>query len=223
MNRVFLGIGAEAMIEESLFAASLERTFAADRKAFLEEACAGDDALLQRVERLLAAHLKTHGILDQETGSPGSLEEFAGRWRGGVPLAERVGTRVAGRYKLLEEIGEGGMGTVWTAEQLRPVHRCVAMKIIKPGMDSRWVISRFEAERQVLAMMDHPNIAKVLDAGTTRSGRPYFVMELVEGVPITEYCDAHRLTLRERLELIHSSRSATRCSMRTTRGSSIVI
>ena len=188
-------------MEESLFAASLERTFAADRQAFLEQACAGDDALQERVERLLAAHQKPHGILDPQTERPGSLEDIAGRRRGAIPLVERVGTQVAGRYKLLEEIGEGGMGVVWTAEQTRPVRRIVALKIIKPGMDSRRVIARFEAERQVLAMMDHPNIAKVLDAGTTQRGRPYFVMELVEGVPITEYCDDHNLTLRERLEL----------------------
>ena len=106
-----------------------------------------------------------------------------------------------GRYKLLEEIGEGGMGVVYMAEQREPVRRKVALKVIKPGMDSRQVIARFEAERQALAMMDHPNIAHVLDAGGTESGRPYFVMELVRGVPITEYCDPNEFTTRERLEL----------------------
>ena len=115
-------------------------------------------------------------------------------------LAEGPGT-IIGRYKLLEEIGEGGMGMVYMAEQREPVRRKVALKIIKPGMDTREVIARFEAERQALAMMDHPNIAKVFDAGETASGRPYFVMELVHGVPLTDYCDQNELTMRERLEL----------------------
>src|SRR5262249_23816280 len=108
---------------------------------------------------------------------------------------------VIGPYKLLQQLGEGGMGTVWMAEQTEPVRRKVALKLIKPGMDSKQVIARFEAERQALALMDHPNIAKVLEAGTTESGRPHFVMELVKGVPITRYCDEHRLTPRQRLEL----------------------
>ena len=108
---------------------------------------------------------------------------------------------VIGPYKLLQQIGEGGMGVVFMAEQTEPIQRTVALKIIKPGMDTRQVIARFEAERQAVAMMDHPNIAKVLDAGTTDSGRPYFVMELVKGVPITKYCDEKHLPLRERLEL----------------------
>ena len=112
-----------------------------------------------------------------------------------TPIAERPGT-VIGPYKLLQQIGEGGMGVVFMAEQTEPVQRTVALKIIKPGMDTRQVIARFEAERQALAMMDHPNIAKVLDAGTTDSGRPYFVMELVKGVPITKYCDENHLPLR---------------------------
>src|SRR5262249_16772427 len=106
-----------------------------------------------------------------------------------------------GPYKLVEQIGEGGMGTVWMAQQTEPVKRLVAVKLVKAGMDSKQVIARFEAERQALALMDHPNIAHVLDAGTTRAGRPYFVMELVKGVPITRYCDDQRLTPRERLEL----------------------
>ena len=110
-------------------------------------------------------------------------------------ITERPGT-VIGPYKLLQQIGEGGMGVVFMAEQTEPVQRTVALKIIKPGMDTRQVIARFEAERQALAMMDHPNIAKVLDAGTTDTGRPYFVMELVKGVPITEYCDEKHLPLR---------------------------
>ena len=118
-----------------------------------------------------------------------------------LPLsAERPGETI-GRYKLLEEIGEGGMGVVYMAEQQEPVRRKVALKIIKPGMDTRQVIARFEAERQALAIMDHPEIARVFDAGATDSGRPYFVMELVRGVPLTDYCDQNQLTTRERLEL----------------------
>src|SRR6202043_562087 len=114
--------------------------------------------------------------------------------------AEGPGT-VIGPYKLLQQIGEGGMGIVYMAEQTQPVQRKVALKIIKAGMDSRQVVARFDAERQALAMMDHVNIARVLDAGATEAGRPYFVMELVHGVPITKYCDDNRLTPRERLEL----------------------
>src|SRR4029077_8305355 len=112
---------------------------------------------------------------------------------------EQPGAVIAGRYKLLEEIGEGGMGTVWVAEQTQPVRRKVAVKLIKAGMDSKSVIARFEAERQALAVMDHPNIAKVLDGGLPQSGRPFFVMEYVKGVPITEYCDAVRLSVSDRL------------------------
>ena len=117
-----------------------------------------------------------------------------------TPSTERPGTTI-GRYRLMEQIGEGGMGVVFVAEQEKPIRRKVALKVIKPGMDSKAVVARFEAERQALAMMDHPNIAKVLDAGTTDFGRPYFAMELVRGVPITEYCDRNRLTIPERLAL----------------------
>ena len=113
---------------------------------------------------------------------------------------EGPGSRI-GPYKILQELGEGGMGTVFLAEQLEPVRRMVALKVIKPGMDSKEVLARFEAERQALALMDHPNIAKVLDSGTTASGRPYFGMELVKGIPITKYCDEHQLPPRQRLEL----------------------
>src|SRR6202043_92506 len=127
---------------------------------------------------------------------PGSLVPTADY----EPINEKPGT-VIGPYKLMEQIGEGGMGLVFVAQQEQPVRRKVALKIIKPGMDSTQVIARFEAERQALALMDHPNIAKVLDAGTTDSGHPYFVMERVKGVPIIQYADEHRLTPRERLEL----------------------
>src|SRR5262249_15026344 len=116
------------------------------------------------------------------------------------PAAERPGA-VIGPYKLLEPIGEGGMGVVYMAEQTQPIRRKVALKIIKPGMDTKLVIARFEAERQALALMDHSNIARVLDAGTTESGRPYFVMELVRGISITDFCDREKLSISDRLEL----------------------
>src|SRR5262245_2308327 len=121
----------------------------------------------------------------------------------GEAITEHPGAMI-GPYKLMEQIGEGGFGLVFVAEQQQPVRRKVALKIIKPGMDTRDVIARFEAERQALALMEHPNIARVLDAGTTQSGRPFFVMELVRGIPIVEYCDQQQLTPRERLELFLS-------------------
>ncbi len=167
--------------------------------AYLDQACAGDEELRRNVAVLLKAHAAGTGPLDR-----GALP----RDHTGVscPPTEVPGT-VIGPYKLLQRIGEGGMGTVFMAEQTQPVQRKVALKIIKPGMDSRQVIARFEAERQALALMDHPNIAKVLDAGETPpahaggSPRPYFVMELVKGVPITRYCDEHHLTPQQRLQL----------------------
>ena len=140
----------------------------------------------------MAAHDASDGILDAPPPMPTTVDA--------PPLTEKPGT-VIGPYKLLQQIGEGGMGVVYMAEQQEPVRRKVALKIIKPGMDSHQVIARFEAERQALAMMDHQNIARVLDAGTTESGRPYFVMELVHGVPITQFCDDNKLTPRERLAL----------------------
>jgi tetratricopeptide (TPR) repeat protein len=189
------------MNEESLFIAALERPTPAARRAFLEEACGADAALHQRLLHLLAAHDKAGGILEHSAAGPADTGGYvaapteAGE---GSPAAGRV---FAGRYNLLEGIGEGGMGTVWLAQQTEPVKRLVAVKLIKGGMDSRAVLARFEAERQALALMDHPNIAKVLDAGAAPEGRPYFVMELVKGVPLTKYCDEHRLTPRQRLEL----------------------
>src|SRR5262249_49631287 len=153
----------------------------------------------RRVAELLAAHDATEGYLSTAPGptatrAPGDVTT--------APLApgEGVGTRI-GPYRLLELIGEGGFGSVLLAEQEHPVRRRVALKIIKLGMDTRQVIARFEAERQALAIMDHPNIAKVLDAGATDTGRPYFVMELVRGIPITQYCDQNNLSIPERLEL----------------------
>src|SRR5687767_9941768 len=185
--------GLPVTSEEEIFGEALAKESEAARAAYLDDACAGDDELRRGVEALLLAHERPRGVLE----SPPA---------GGVVTAEtrspseRIGSTV-GPYKLLEQIGGGGMGVVYMAEQLRPVRRKVALKVIRPGMDSGQVIARFEAERQALTMMDHPNIAKVLDAGTTDSGRPYFVMELVKGVPITDYCDQARLTPHQRLEL----------------------
>jgi serine/threonine protein kinase/tetratricopeptide (TPR) repeat protein len=162
---------------------------AEQRSAYLDQACGGDQRLRADLESLLAADARDGGFLDGPAAATMDC-----------PIAERPGTTI-GPYKLLQQIGEGGMGVVFMAEQERPVRRRVALKIIKPGMDSRQVIARFEAERQALAMMEHQNIARVLDAGTTDSGRPYFVMELVHGVPLTTFCEEGRLTLRRRLEL----------------------
>ena len=161
------------------------------RASYLNAACGDDRRLREEVESLLRAFDRPQRLLD----SPGTLPTAACE-----PLHEQAGSLV-GPYKLLEPIGEGGMGTVFMARQQEPVRRTVALKLIKPGMDSKQVIARFEAERQALALMDHPSIAKVHDAGTTEGGRPFFVMELVKGVPITEYCTRERLGLRERLEL----------------------
>jgi serine/threonine protein kinase len=160
-----------------------------ERGPFLDRACAGDDRLRAEVEALLASknELQSSDPEDEEETAEGAV-------------TESVGTSI-GRYKLLQQIGEGGFGTVYMAEQEEPVRRRVALKIIKLGMDTKQVIARFEAERQALALMEHPNIAKVFDAGATDTGRPYFVMELVRGVPITDYCDQNRLGTTERLDL----------------------
>ena len=179
--------------EETIFGEALNRGSAAERGAYLDEVCAGNPQLRSQVEALLLGHRRSGGILEVH---PAGLEMT----RPTSPSSEGVGSAV-GPYKLLEQIGGGGMGVVYMAEQLRPVRRKVALKIIKPGMDSGQVIARFEAERQALTMMEHPNIARVLDAGTTVAGRPYFVMELVRGIPITDYCDQARLSTRQRLEL----------------------
>src|SRR6202050_5245546 len=175
---------------ESIFTQALGKPDP-ERTAYVDQACGGDPGLRQRVLALLEAHAGAGGE---------SFLTLPPRRAPSDVADEGPGTRV-GPYKLLQQIGEGGMGVVYMAEQLEPVRRKVALKIIKPGMDSQQVIARFEAERQALAMMDHQNIARVLDAGTTESGRPYFIMELVHGVPITNYCDDNHLTPRERLEL----------------------
>jgi serine/threonine protein kinase/tetratricopeptide (TPR) repeat protein len=176
---------------EAVFFAAAEKPIA-ERAAYLAEACAGDADLRQRVERMLAARPHVDRFLEVPAVATDTTLN--------APLTEKPGATI-GSYKLIEQIGEGGMGVVFMAQQAKPIKRVVAVKIIKPGMDSNAVLARFEAERQALALMDHPNIAKVLDAGSTESGRPFFVMELVKGVPITEYCDQRRLTPRERLEL----------------------
>jgi eukaryotic-like serine/threonine-protein kinase len=180
---------------EDIFLAALEKGTLMERAAYLNAACKDDLDLRRRVERLLEAHPRASGFLEGPARPAG--EETAAC----VPIGEQVGAVIAGRYKLLEQIGEGGMGTVWVAEQTQPVRRKVALKLIKPGMDSRTVVSRFEAERQALALMDHPNIAKVLDGGTTEGGRPFFVMEYVKGVPFNRYCDDARLSVAQRLAL----------------------
>jgi WD40 repeat protein/serine/threonine protein kinase len=178
---------------EAIFFAALEKGSPQERAAYLEEACAGDPDLRRRVEKMLAAQAQAGGFLEQPAHNPAlTVEDQAVR--------EAAGT-VIGPYKLVEPIGEGGMGTVWMARQTEPVKRVVALKLIKAGMDSKQVVARFEVERQALALMDHPNIARVLDVGTTDAGRPYFVMDLVKGVPITRYCDERHLAPRQRLEL----------------------
>jgi len=211
---------------EELFHAALAIPTSEDRAAWLAEACAGDSALRQRVEGLLAAHFHAGSFLTSPPGDQGlpsnaALPGDEGPPHKGLPAAEVAhpgaepgpGPHVAvptsedapgariGPYTLLEKLGEGGMGVVYLAEQHEPVRRRVALKIIKPGMDTTVVIARFQAERHALALMDHQNIAKVLEAGSTAAGRPYFVMELVQGVPITRFCDERHLTPRERLEL----------------------
>ncbi len=175
------------MHEEQLFHEALACTSPDERARFLDRACAGDPALRASVEALLQANVGASGFLERSEPIP-------------EPVGEQPGS-VIGPYRLMESIGEGGMGLVFVAEQTKPVHRRVALKVVKPGMDSRQVIARFEAERQALALMDHPNIAKVFDGGATPAGRPYFVMELVKGTPVTTYCDANHLPLRERLAL----------------------
>ena len=175
--------------DETLFAAAAARP-ATERAVFLDGACAGDPVRRARLKELLRAHDAAAGFMATANAET----------RPTLPAEERASDRI-GRYKLLEKIGEGGCGVVWMAEQTEPVRRRVALKVVKLGMDTRAVIARFEAERQALAMMDHPNIAKVLDAGTTEKGRPFFVMELVRGVPITRYCDDANLSTERRLQI----------------------
>lgn len=179
---------------EEIFLTALEKS-PEERSAYLDSACQNDPELRHKVDRLLAAYPKVPGFLEVPgIANNSQTVDFQ-------PPVDRKEAVIVGRYKLLEKIGEGGMGEVWVAEQTVPVRRKVALKLIKAGMDSKTVLARFEAERQALAVMDHPNIAKVLDGGLTEQGRPYFVMEYFKGVPITEYCDAARLSVQERLRL----------------------
>jgi len=192
----------EPVPEQAIFLHAIGLPSPADRAAYLDEVCRDNPGMRAELDALLAAHDRLGGQSPatsgpEPAGNPRaeSTEAFPGA-QAGV-----VGEVLAGRYKLLEPIGEGGMGTVWMAQQTEPVRRRVAIKLIKPGMDSKQVLARFGAERQALALMDHPNIAKVHDAGTAPDGRPFFVMELVKGMPITRFCDEHRLTPQQRLEL----------------------
>jgi WD40 repeat protein/tetratricopeptide (TPR) repeat protein/tRNA A-37 threonylcarbamoyl transferase component Bud32 len=189
--------------EVAIFSAALGLD-PSQRAAYLDEACRDDPALRRQIEALLRAHDEASSFLDAPTRGAQPLPIGAGLSDAPKPLggspAETAGDRI-GRYKLLQQIGEGGCGVVYMAEQEEPVRRRVALKVIKLGMDTKQVVARFEAERQALAMMDHANIAKVFDAGTTDAGRPYFVMELVRGIKITEYCDQNSLSTRQRLEL----------------------
>src|SRR5262245_13838158 len=186
-----------------IFVEALEISDLADRATYLDGACGGDEALRREVESLLSAHKRSGGFLERPAPGAGStVPPSGGSAETATPnlRVEKEGDCID-RFKLLEQIGEGGFGVVWMAAQEEPVRRRVALKIIKPGMDTKQVIGRFEAERQALALMDHPNIAKVHDGGATASGRPYFVMELVRGIKITDYCDKRRLSTTDRLQL----------------------
>ncbi|MFI5454550.1 MAG: protein kinase [Isosphaerales bacterium] len=216
------------MNERDLFIAALQIDGPAERADFLDHACGADNELRKRLDVLLAAHDRPASSLERPIAAslegvpmgtpdpttsgfepPARDGEQTVSYQGETPApASLIGSIVAGRYKLRQEIGEGGMGSVYLAEQTQPVKRQVALKLIKPGMDSRAVLARFESERQALALMDHPHIAKVFDAGTTEHGRPFFVMELVKGIPLTDYCDQHRLGLPERLALFRQICSA---------------
>lgn len=168
-----------------------------ERNQYLDQACGHDPQKRAELESLLRAHDTAESFLERPAKGVARDADLTADYQ---PISEGPGS-VIGPYRLMEQVGEGGFGLVFVAQQTEPVRRKVALKIIKPGMDTKEVIARFEAERQALALMDHPNIAKVLDAGTTASGRPYFVMELIRGIPIVEYCDDQKLSMRERLKL----------------------
>jgi serine/threonine protein kinase len=207
-------MNADTQREEELFDAARKLTDARARAVFLERGCGGDTALRGRIEALLRAAAEADDFFAEGSTvltRPGAALQFSAGALASVeasplspPGEEPIGTKI-GRYKLLEKIGEGGCGVVYMAEQEEPVRRRVALKIIKLGMETKSVIARFEAERQALAMMDHPNIARVFDAGATDRGPPYFIMELVRGVKITEYCDKNRLNTQQRLDLFVQS------------------
>ncbi len=207
---------------DAIFFSAMELEDSASRLEYVASACGNDDRLRAKVLELLNARKRESdgqlqdgcmGSREAAFGSPDALAQTAAtaesapargteldftQGESGIDISKRP---IIGHYKLLEQIGEGGMGAVYMAQQSQPVKRRVALKLIKKGMSSRDVIARFEAERQALAMMDHPNIARVLDGGTTEEGSPYFVMELVRGVPIDRYCESQRLDVRQRLEL----------------------
>ena len=186
---------ADKLLEEKeIFNRARQIAAPAERLAYLQETCGDQPAAMHRLLELLRVYEEQRSFLESSPVAHVTTIDAD------APITECPGTFI-GPYKLLEQIGEGGFGVVFVAEQLQPVRRKVALKILKPGMDTRPIVARFEAERQALAIMDHPNIAKVHDGGATPSGRPYFVMELVKGVPITEFCDQNQLTLRQRLEL----------------------
>src|SRR5438067_7989659 len=176
--------------EKEIFEQAIEIASDEERQGYLKGACGADAALRERIQALLKADEGAQSFLPGEPQRPATT----------APITEKPGDKI-GRYKLLQQIGEGGCGVVYMAEQEEPVRRQVALKVIKLGMDTKNVIARFEAERQALALMDHPNIAKVLDAGATETGRPFFVMELVRGIKITDYCDKNNLSTEERLKL----------------------
>ncbi|HVV00082.1 MAG TPA: serine/threonine-protein kinase [Verrucomicrobiae bacterium] len=185
----------EIQREAALFQAAVELDGGA-RASFLENACGNDISLRHRLEALLAAHEQSQGVLTEPSDAARETMEIKF-----ADAPDEIPGQKIGRYKILEKIGEGGCGVVYVAEQTEPVRRRVALKVIKLGMDTKTVVARFEAERQALALMDHPNIARVLDAGTTETGRPYFIMELVRGIKLTDYCDQNKLPTRERLDL----------------------
>jgi serine/threonine protein kinase len=189
------------MTERELFLQALDVASDAERAAFLNRACGGDVALRRRIEGLLLAHEQAGGFLAQP--HPAAEAEPTGAYVARATVAAgKPGSLIAGKYKLLEPIGEGGMGAVWRAEQREPIRRQVAVKLIRAEREgSAMILSRFEAERQAIALMDHPNIAKLLDAGAAETGAPFFVMELVRGKSLTEFCDEHRLSVPARLDL----------------------
>ncbi len=188
----------ETATADSIFHVAVRIADAKKRSAYLDKACGPDNNLRRRVERMLEAEFVPGEASELTQEHVTATQDYIPTEIS--PVQEGPGTCI-GPYQLVRIIGEGGMGTVYLAEQIQPVRRKVALKIIKPGMDTQQVIARFEAERQALALMSHPGIARVFDAGSTDSGRPYFVMELVDGIPITSYCDQNKLTLRQRLEL----------------------
>ena len=179
--------------EKEIFKKVIEIESQSERDEFIKRVCSENQALFRRVTELHTAHNAETDFLPGKSSDEVTIPDESG-------MTANSGSMI-GRYKLMGKIGEGGFGVVWAAEQKEPVRRRVALKIIKLGMDTNQVVARFEAERQALALMDHPNIAKVLDAGATDTGRPFFVMELVKGIAITKYCDQEKLSTQARLDL----------------------